>query len=132
MFKSLLRPESGVAIGAIEAIAVYEIYKMALPTVTSIRNAQPHDSDVESARKSAAIKSTVLVGGIFLLTRDLNAFIIGGVAIVGTDYMFKHANGVDPGTGKLDTSGRGASVAPGTEMAHPLPEYGVDTQDGGY
>lgn len=134
MFKSVFRgPESGIAIGLIEAIGVYAIYNNALPTVTSVRNAQPHDTDVEGSRKSAAIKSSVLIVGVFFLSRDLNAFIIGGTAIVGMDYMYKHGNAVNPGTGKLDLSGSGQSVAPGTAVAsQPLPEYSEAPQDGTY
>lgn len=132
MFKSILKPESGIGVGVITAIGVYEIYKNALPTATAVRNASPHDTDVEGARKGAAIKSAVLVGGVFLLSRDLNAFILSGSALIGIDYMFKHSNAINPGTGKLDASGGGQSIAPGTAVAlQPLPEYG-ETSDGGY
>lgn len=131
MLKSILKPESGVAVGVITSIGVYEIYNSAMPSATSVRNAQPHDTDVEGTRKNAAIHAAILVVGVFLLTRDLNAFIISGGSAVAMDYMYKHNNGIDPGTGKLDTSSKGASIAPGTATAlQPLPDYSDNGDDG--
>lgn len=126
MFKSLLKPDSGIMVGVLTSIGVYEIYKTALPTATSVRNAPPHDADVESSRRAAGFKAAGLVGVVFLLSRDMNAFIISGGALVGIDYMFKHSNGINPGTGKLDVGNGGETIAPGMAQSYPLPEYSED------
>lgn len=97
---SILRRESAPVVGLLEAIAVYALYSHALPTLGDVRGVSPDNSDVESARKHAAIESTVLLGVVFAITRDFNAFIIGGVATILVDMSFKHANMVNPATGR--------------------------------
>jgi hypothetical protein len=126
MFKSLLKtPDNGVMIGLAEAAAVYVIYQSALPSHVDIRSAAPHDGDVESARKAAAWKSAAILGVVFLVTHDLNAFLVGGAALAGIDLMVKHANAVNPATGKL-TPGSAVSSADNVG-AFPLPDYSDPT-----
>ncbi len=94
-------PEGSITIGLAEAAAVYVIYQSALPSHTDIRAADPHNTDVEASRKAAAWKAAAILGLVFLITQDLNSFLIGGMALGGIDLMVKHANGVHPATGKL-------------------------------
>jgi hypothetical protein len=116
VFKS---PGEGVIAGLAEAIAVYLIYQSALPPMADVRaGAQPNDTDIEAARKSAAVKSSGIVGLVFLLTRDLNAFIVGGASVAGIDYMYKHHNAINPIGGHLDVSGPG-----NVSSIHSLPDY---------
>jgi hypothetical protein len=124
--KSVLKPDSSVMIGLAEAAAVYVIYQSALPSHADIRVAKPHDSDVEGARKAAAWKSAAVLGFVFLITQDLNSFLIGGLALGGIDLMTKHANGVNPATGKLAGSTAGSAIVNATgqnDTAFPLPDY---------
>jgi len=138
--KSVLKPESSVAIGLGEAALVYVIYQNALPPMVDIRTADPHDRDVEGSRKAAAWKSAIMIGVVWAFTRDTNALLIGGAAMAGMDLMVKHANGVNPSTGKLAGSGGDAGVLSGgmaadNDVAYPLPDYGDDEgagADGGY
>lgn len=116
--RSRLRPDSATTVGLLTAAGVYLIYQNALPTVADIRTAEPHDDDVERARKHAAWESTALVGLVFLVAHDFNSFIIGGAALVGIDYLHKHANATNPQTGRLDVD-----TAPRVADVHPLPEY---------
>jgi hypothetical protein len=110
-------------VGLLTAAGVYLIYNNSVPNLSDLHAAPPHDSDVESARKGAAIKSAVLVGLVFLVARDVNSYIISGAALVGMDYMVKHHNAVGH-NGKIDTGT--VSVAPGLSQAYPLPEYQTD------
>lgn len=121
MALSRLKPDSATTVGLLTAAGVYLIYQNALPNVTDILAADPHDDTVEKARKMAAIKSAVLVGIVFVLSRDINSYMISGAALVGLDYMHKHANAVNPATNKLDSQPGGTSIAPAT--TYPLPEY---------
>lgn len=123
MMKSMLTPEGGVTVGVLTAVGVYLIYENALPNLADIRVAQPHDNDIEQSRKHAAWKSAALVGLVFLVARDLNSYVISGAALVGIDYMHKHANAVNPATGKMDASGGGLSVAPEFGQEYSMPEY---------
>ena len=127
--KSVLKPDSSLTVGLAEAAAVYVIYQSALPSHADIRSAPAHDKTIESSRKAAAWKSAAVLGFVFLLTQDLNSFLIGGLALGGIDYMNKHANGTNPATGKLQAA-PGASImtagpaAPDNAEAFPMPDYG--------
>lgn len=123
-------PEGSITIGLAEAAAVYVIYQSALPSHTDIRAADPHNQDVEAARKHAAWKAAAVLGLVFLITQDLNSFLIGGLALGGVDLMVKHANGVHPSTGKL--AGPESTVPADNETATPLPDYTDHTDDQGY
>lgn len=132
MFKSNLDRQGAVGIGLMEAAGIYLIYNNALPNCADVRSAQPHDTAIDGARRGAAIKSTALLGIVFLISRDLNAFIVGGVALVGIDAMYKHANGINPGTNKLDKSDMGTSIAPSLSVATPLASYSDDSDQMAY
>jgi len=120
--KSLLpNPGSGVAIGLGEAIAIYLVYQNALPSHADMRMGAPNDDNLEAARKAAALKSAGLLGVIFLLTHDVNSFIVGGLALGGIDYMAKHHNAINPATQKLDSGTTGQSVS---NNVYSLPDYG--------
>jgi hypothetical protein len=106
LFKS---PDSSVMAGLGEAAAVYVIYQSAMGAgMADIRMAQPHNTDIEAARKAAAWKSAGILAIVFLISKDLNSFLIGGTALAGIDFMYKHANAVHPATGKMAGSGGGA------------------------
>jgi len=141
--KSVLKPDSSVMVGLAEAAAVYVIYQSALPSHADIRSAPAHDNTIESARKAAAWKSAAVLGFVFLLTQDLNSFLIGGLALGGIDLMTKHANGTNPATGKLQAPG--GSITTGTmgqqddtsssadnSGAFPLEDYSDSSQQVAY
>lgn len=125
---SSLTPEGGTMVGLLTAAGVYLIYNNAVPNVTDIRAAQPHNADVESARKGAAWKSAVLIGLVFVIARDVNSYIISGAALIGIDYLHKHANAIHPATGKVDVSGGGMSVAPTVDNEYAMPNYSEDSE----
>jgi hypothetical protein len=102
---SKLQPDTATEVGILTAVGVYLIYNNALPSMADVRLAPPNNEDVDSARKSAAWKSAILITAVFLVARDLNSYIISGVALVGIDYMYKHHNAIQPATGQLETGG---------------------------
>jgi hypothetical protein len=116
----MLQPDSATMVGVLTAGGVYLIYANALPSATDIRTTPANNPDVESARRSAAWKSAALITVVFLVARDLNSYIISGMALVGIDYMYKHHNAIMPGTGKLEGAAPNRSI-------YPLPDY----QEGG-
>lgn len=117
MAMSRLKPDSATAVGLITAAGVFLIYNNALPSVTDVRVSAAHNDDIDAARKHAAWESAILVGLVFLVARDLNSYIISAAALVGIDYVYKHNNGINPNTGKLDV--------PDSSMASvtSLPDY---------
>jgi hypothetical protein len=118
--KSVLpSPASGVGLGLATGIAVYLVYNSALPSHADVRAGSPNNDDIESSRKGAAIKSAGLIGLIFLVTRDVNAFIVSGAMLTGIDYLTKHHNAINPASGKLQTDS--TSAAPSNVFS--LPDY---------
>jgi|SRR5215469_2391343 len=113
---SRLQPDSATTVGVLTAAGVFLIYQNALPSAADIRTTPANNPDVESARKAAAWKSAALITVVFLVARDLNSYIISGMALVGIDYVYKHSNAVMPGTGKLE----GAPMPSG---GYPMPDY---------
>ena len=119
--------DSSVGLGLGTAAAVTALYSMSLPGLTDIRVSEPHEPNVESSRKAAAVKSIILIGTVYLITRDRYVVIIAGAVMTAVDYAVKHQNGIDPMTQRLDVSTGGGSIAP--DMAAPMPTY-TDGMDG--
>src|SRR5260370_25546005 len=95
--KSIFKaPEGSITVGLAEAAAVYVIYQSALPNHSDIRSADPHNTDVEASRKRAAWKAASILGLVFLITQDLNSFLIGGAALGRIHPVANHADPVRP------------------------------------
>lgn len=90
---------TGLAVGGL----VVAIYMQATPTVADVRVGDPGDRDIDSAERAAAWQSAGIVAAISLLARDPNIFIIGGAVTIGMAWMYRHANEVNPLTGKAST-----------------------------
>ena len=123
--KSVLKPPESITVGLAEVGAVFLIYQAALPNHADIRSAPAHNTDIEAARKKAAWTSASVLGFVYLLTRDLNSFLIGGLALAGIDFLAKHGNGISPATGRLSVGDPGSAVqdAGDNAAAFPLPDY---------
>jgi hypothetical protein len=116
---SRLTPDSAVAVGALGAIGVIMIYTNTVPNITDIRSAPAHDATVETDRKHAAILSAGWITVVSLIARDLNVWVISGLALVGMDYLVKHNNATNPHTGKIE----GGADAAGNATISALPTY---------
>lgn len=123
--KSILQPPTSVMIGLANGAVIVSIYDKTVPSVASVRVADPMDKDIETSRKHAAWASAGVLGFVFLLTRDRNSFLIGGLVLAAVDIMVKHANGFNPATGSLD-SNDDQSIDPSLVNDYSLPDY---TQD---
>jgi len=127
-FASRLRPDSATMVGLLTAAGVVLIYQNALPNLTDIRAANPDNSDVEHNRKMAAWESAALVAVVFMVSRDLNSYLISGAALVGVDYVTKHNNSIHPATGKFDSSTE--SIA--STETYPVENYQAQSDSGDY
>jgi len=95
-----LKPEVSIGVGLGTAALVYAIYTNATPNLADIRTAQPDDMDVEATRKVAAWSATAAVAAVSLIAKDPTVFILGGGMVVMLDWWHRHANAVDPESGK--------------------------------
>lgn len=122
---SVLDPSQTVAIGVGIGVVDAFIFERHLPPNADIRTAQPHNDDVDAARRQATGMCIAVNGFVSLITRDWNVFLIGGIVTVGLSYLAAHANALDPATGKM--AGGTPSLNP-EQQAYPLPDYSGDTE----
>lgn len=121
--RSILNPNTSVMLGVANGAIITGIYGGYLPPVAQIRVSDPHDEDVEATRKAAAWTSAAVLGFMFLLTRDRNSFLIGGLVLVAVDYTVKHKNGVDPATGKLASPDTQIGYNDSQANVYSMPDY---------
>lgn len=114
-----LKAEVSIPAGLATAAVVYAIFSNATPSIADIRSAPANNTDIASSERMATITSTAVVGGIALIARDMNIFIIGGAMVIAMALWTRHANGVNPSTGKLSVPGATANVPPSTQSADP-------------
>lgn len=120
--KSILNPSTSVLVGLANGAVVTAIYQYNLPNAASIRVADSHDKDIESARRQAAWASAGILGFMFLLTRDRNSLLIGGLVLAVVDMTVKHSNGMNPTTGQLDGTAS-ETIDPSLSNTYSLPDY---------
>jgi hypothetical protein len=114
------KPSEGVITGLAEGVVIALIYNMQMPSGADVRMGPANESNLEATRKSAAYLSAGVLGLVFVLTRDFNAFIIGGLELGGIDYLYKHHNAVNQG-GKWSNQNGGQNIAPSN--VYSLPDY---------
>jgi len=104
---SLLKPEVSLGVAAATGALVYGLYTQFTPTIADMRVAPPGDTNIEASRKAAAWMSATIVGAVSLIAKDPTIFTIGGLMIIFMDWSTRHANAVDPKTGKATTAPNG-------------------------
>lgn len=101
LWKSILKPDQSVVIALAVAGGVYAVYSNNMPSMAECHAAEPHNSSIGSSMNKAKWTSAGLVVGAYLLTRDPNVFIAGGAAFLAIEWQYRHANAVDPRSGKM-------------------------------
>lgn len=100
-FKSLLSPPAAIGTALGTAGLVMAIYALTVPNVGVIHATTAHDTNVDAARRKAAIAGAFAAGAITLLSKDMSPLILGGGAVIISDIYVRHANAVHPVTGQL-------------------------------
>lgn len=115
-----------VEVGVLVGVADLLIFTHFMPPVADIRTADQFNPDIESSERTALLVTTAFTLLVSGFVRSLDTFLIAGTVIVGVDFAFKHANAVNPATGKIHNADTG-----GMDMAsvHNLPGY-TDTASG--
>lgn len=96
-----LKPEMSLAASLAVMALDFGIYQLNLPTTADVKSSAPHNSAVESSRKSATWTAVSACGALSLLARDPNIFIFGAGFAVVLDWYYRHANAVSPTTGNV-------------------------------
>lgn len=112
-----LKPElsfgSTLAVMALD----YGIYSMNLPTLADIKNSDPHNQSIDSARKAAAWTAISTCAALALLSKDPNIFIFGAGFAVALDWYFRHANATSQYTGQVTMPPAGGTMPGGVSGA---------------
>lgn len=112
----MLKPEVSVPVAVACGGLVFAIYQMSLPSLADSRAVETGNRDLGAAERQALWTSVGVCSGISLIAGDPTPFIVGGLMACGLSWLHRHANAVDPLTGRLsDLIGDGAMRAP-TEM----------------
>jgi hypothetical protein len=121
MFKTFLKPSESVMVSMATGAMVYGIYQYSLPSIAEVHATDAHNANLDAGRKKAMWTSAGVVGGMFLMTRDPNVFMVGGLAFLALEWSFRHANSTDAKTGKV--VGRTKSDALGDYTVPDIPDY---------
>lgn len=100
-WKSVLKPEGSLMMGAAVAGLVWANYQQNVGSVKDAQATDAHHPILETSRKKAGYSSLVLVAGIGLLAKDVNIVILGGAAIMAMELSYRHAIMTHPVTGQL-------------------------------
>lgn len=130
-FKTFLKPSESVMVSLATGAIVIATYDQSLPSIAESHNTEPHNASLESSRKKAVWSSAAVVGAMFLLTHDPNVFMVGAGTAIVLDWMHRHANSVNPGTGKMVAKSQATTLAGGADqgmstdesMDNYTPEY---------
>ena len=103
---------------AIVGAADVLIFQHFVPNMADVRRAEPINTDIEKAERQGLLVATVFTLLVAGLWRSAEIFAVGGAVIIGLDFAVKHANAVNPQTGKpVNPQESGVSVS------YPQPDY---------
>lgn len=111
--------------GTLTGLASILIFDHFCPPHEDVRNTTPFNNDVESMERLALGLSTGLVLITAGVMKSAEVFIIGGAVILGVDFASKHANAVNPDTGKMQKP-----VDSAQSTSFPMPDY--NPEESGY
>jgi hypothetical protein len=96
-----LRPEVSLPTALATGAIVYVTYDHALPSIADARVGGCNDDHLSRSERQAAWTSAAIVGAISLIAKDSNVFIVGGGMIILLSWWHRHANAVNPDSGKV-------------------------------
>lgn len=111
-FKSILKPENSIVAGVATVGVVYGIYSTHVGTGSEVGMSPPNQPQIGGNIKTAGLVSLVAVGGISLLAKDANIWILGMAAIVALHAHYMHQNGKNPNTGYFEVMGKASAYQP--------------------
>ena len=120
---SVLKPEGSLALSAAVVVMVVGIYQVALPSVADVRSIDQQNQDVEGAERLAGWTAAAVISGIALLAKDPTVFIFGSGSVVAMSWWHRHADMVNPLTGKAILGMDVGDFVPAQTQAEAPGEY---------
>lgn len=92
--------EASLGIALAVGVMVLGIYSHALPSLVDHRVGDRDDDAADKAERTATWTAATAVSVVSLLAKDPTVFVLGGAMVVGMSFWHRHANLVDPMTGR--------------------------------
>ena len=97
---TMLSPSESVLGSAAVFAVVLGVFEAALPHIADVRVASENDADLASAERLASWTSAAVVTTVAVLAKDPTIFMVGGIGVIALAWWHRHANAVNPSTGK--------------------------------
>lgn len=107
-----ISPQISLGMGLGTAALVWAVYSNAMPSVADVRSAPASNMTIDGTRKMASWTAAGIVGAVSLISKDPTVFVLGSGMIIALDLWYRHADLVNPQTGKATTTA--AMTAAGT------------------
>lgn len=111
-FRSILKPSESTLTGLAEIGVVYSIYNLNIGSTAQAQATDANHPALESCRKKAGYASLALVAGLFLITKDVNSFILGCGTIIAMELTYRHGIMADPVSGIMQNPNPNAAYEP--------------------
>lgn len=98
---SLFKPNVAVGAGIGTIALAYTIYNSQVGPVAQAQATDAYDNNLETSRKKAAYMAVAVVAGVSLIAKDPTIFTMGGLAVLGLDWSYRHAIATHPATGQI-------------------------------
>jgi len=117
--KPILSGENSIITSLATAAVVGGIYNGTVGPVSDVHATDAADINIKASLRKAGWMSIVLVGSVWLLSRDHNILILGGATIIAEELGYRHANMTEPSTGQIQVTP--ASYQPASQGATVTP-----------
>jgi hypothetical protein len=109
-----------VEVGVLVAVGDLLIFQHFMPPVADVKAGAQFDPMIESSERTALLIAVAFSGIVAGFVKSWDTFLVAGVAIIGMDFAFKHANAVHPATGTMTGPAGSADLE---ASVHSLPNY---------
>lgn len=121
----MLKPDVSLSVALATGTLVYAIYTNATPSIADIRSVDQNNIDIAASERQATWTAAAAVAGISLVSQDPGPFIFGGLMVIVMAWAHRHANLVNPLTGKALGDGISMSdILPMTSQQDAPTAYG--------
>jgi len=126
--KPRLSGENSIITSMAAAGLVIGIYNMSVGPVSDVHATDAGDINMQASVKKAGWKSVIFIGGLFILSQDLNVAILGGSAIIAEELSYRHALMASPASGQIEVTPASYQPAGATSPPAPATFGAYDTQ----
>lgn len=99
--KPRLKAENSIIASLGVAGLVIGVYQGMVGPVSDVHATGANDLNMQASVRKAGWASVVTVSAVGLLARDPNIIILGGIAIIVEEVMYRHAIFTNPATGQI-------------------------------